>query len=240
MSTSSSPAFSHSTMVDEALTRSAKISKVILDISRNLEPDSHLDAIWQRLHSGDANYDGIDNPEPFSDAPTRSNFPKSLVLSSPVNSRTMSVCRSYWFVAFNLNDKDVRFCQTGTRQKSWNYFWSSEIPNDTWKIFTSTTRNQLHFFEYQANPRSKVTHRFFGLLVVAERTEGVWSIRFVSVKTRITRKQSCTCVFNVIGQCICAVWNGCIDFTNLCDILWAIRRGIAGLLIFYSVETAKT
>jgi hypothetical protein len=103
MSTSSSPAFSHSAIVDEALTRSAKISKVILDISRNLEPDSHLDAIWQRLHSGVLNNDSVDNPEPFEEAPTRS-FPKSVVLTSPVNSRTMSVSQLCSFVAFILND----------------------------------------------------------------------------------------------------------------------------------------
>ena len=98
MSTSSSPAFSHLAIVDEALSRSAKISKVILDISRNVEPDSHLDALWQRLHSGELSHDivGLDNPEPLEDAPKCelsriSTLSKSLVSVSPINSRTMLV-----------------------------------------------------------------------------------------------------------------------------------------------------
>ncbi len=100
MSTSSSPAFSHLAFVDEALTRSAKISKVILDISRNVEPDSHLDALWQRLHSGELSNEVVrlDNPEPFEDAPEGqlsriSTLSKSLVSMSPINSRTMLVNR---------------------------------------------------------------------------------------------------------------------------------------------------
>jgi hypothetical protein len=102
--TFASPALSHSVIVDEALTRSAKISKVILDISRRGEPESHLDALWQRIHSGEFNNDSVDNPEPFDDAPTRASFPKSLVLTSPVNSRSMFVSQLNSFVFSKFND----------------------------------------------------------------------------------------------------------------------------------------
>ena len=48
-----SPQETSSALINEALSRSAKMSKVILDVSRSVKSDSNLDSLWQRLHSGD-------------------------------------------------------------------------------------------------------------------------------------------------------------------------------------------
>ena len=78
MANFTSPDLTSSALVHEALTRSARISKVLLDVSRSIESDSNLDSLWQRMHSGESN---VNNPEPFYNAPPRSLPPSSPAIS---------------------------------------------------------------------------------------------------------------------------------------------------------------
>ena len=117
-----SPQETSSALINEALSRSAKMSKVILDVSRSVKSDSNLDSLWQRLHSGD-----IDETESVETAVHRRSLFSSPLFSSSQNSLHSSAC------ALDLKLKDslnMMSCKADTETSRSKLKMSNSVPED--------------------------------------------------------------------------------------------------------------